>query len=133
MSAPPAPSALATQRQGSAARAIALFGVVAVVVMLVAGGIVAVFYDTWPERRAILISAAVALGLQLLVFVGIRLVPREHVIAAWGVGAIARFAVLVLYAMVVVKALALPSGAALVSLATFLFVLTVLEPPFLKL
>ena len=128
-----APSALATPHHGSAGRAIALFGVVAIVVLLVAGGILAVFYDTWPERRAILISAAVALGLQLVVFVGLRLVPREHVVAAWGVGAIARFAVLLLYAMVLVKALALPSGAALVSLATFLFVLTVLEPPFLKL
>ena len=127
------PSAVATPRHSHPGRAIALFGVVAVVVCLVAGGILAVFYDTWPERRAILISAAIALVLQLLVFVGLRLAPREHVVAAWGVGAIARFAVLLLYAMVMVKALALPQGAALVSLASFLFILTVLEPPFLKL
>lgn len=128
-----APSAAATPRSTHAGRAIGLFGVVALVVCLVAGGILAVFYETWPERRAILISAGVALGLQLVVFVGLRLAPREHVVAAWGVGAIARFAVLLLYAMVVVKTLALPQGAALVSLATFLFILTVLEPPFLKL
>ena len=128
-----APSTVATPRSSHAGRAIGLFGVVAFVVCLVAGGILAIFYETWPERRAILISAGVALGLQLLVFVGLRLAPREHVVAAWGVGAIARFGVLLLYAMVVVKTLALPQGAALVSLATFLFILTVLEPPFLKL
>ena len=127
------PVVATAQSPSSPARAIALFAIVAAVVCVVGGGILAVFYQQSAERSAIMVSAGVALVLQLLVFAGLRLAPRDHVVAAWGVGAIARFAVLVLYALVIVKALALPTGAALVSLATFLFVLTVLEPPFLKL
>ncbi|NUQ22240.1 MAG: hypothetical protein HOQ09_14930, partial [Gemmatimonadaceae bacterium] len=61
-----------------------------------------------------------------------RFVPREHVIAAWGLGTLARFATLVVYAFVVVKVLALPAAPALVSLVACLFASTLLEPLFLK-
>ena len=43
-------------------------------------------------------------------------------------GTLVRFVALVVYGFVVVKALGLPSGAALVSFAAFLFALTLIEP-----
>ena len=115
------------------ARSIALFAVASVVVIALGAAILAAFYRGPLERKAILISAAIAFGVQLLAFVVIRLVGREHVIAAWGVGAILRFAVLVLYALLIAPAFGLPAAAALVSFAVFLFASTVLEPLFLKL
>jgi hypothetical protein len=115
------------------ARAIALFAAASVAVVALAGGILAAFYRSPIDRKAIAVSAGIALVVQLLAFTVVRLVGGEHVIAAWGVGAIMRFAVLVLHALVIAPALGLPAGAALVSVAVFLFALTVLEPLFLKL
>lgn len=115
------------------ARAIALFAAASVAVVALGGGILAAFYRSPLERKAILVSAGIALVVQLLAFTVVRLVAREHVIAAWGIGAILRFAVLVLYALLIAPAFALPAAAALVSFAVFLFALTVLEPLFLKL
>jgi hypothetical protein len=43
-----------------------------------------------------------------------------------------RFAVLGVYALVFVKALGLPSGAALISLAAFFFISTLIEPLLLQ-
>ena len=53
--------------------------------------------------------------------------------AGYGAGMLVRFAVLALYAFLVIDRLALPSAAALLSLATFFFVSTLVEPPLLKL
>jgi hypothetical protein len=52
--------------------------------------------------------------------------------AAWGLGMLLRFVVLVLYAFLVVKALALPAEAALLSLVAFFFLTTLVEPMLLK-
>ena len=120
-------------RQGFPVRAIALFAAASVAIIALAAAILAAFYRSPLERKAILVSAAIAIGVQLLAFTVIRLVGREHVIAAWGVGAILRFAVLVLYALLLAPAFGLPAAAALVSFAVFLFASTVLEPLFLKL
>jgi hypothetical protein len=48
------------------------------------------------------------------------------------VGAVLRFLVLGVYALVFVETLALPSVAALVSLAAFFFLSTLIEPLLLK-
>ena len=67
-------------------------------------------------------------AMQVATFAGVRSVSREHVISAWMGGTLVRFVALVVYGFVVVKALGLPSGAALVSFAAFLFALTLIEP-----
>jgi hypothetical protein len=103
----------------------ALFGIAATIVV---GLLLAMAYSGAAERRAIVIGACVALPLQLATFAGVRSVSREHVISAWMGGTLVRFIALVVYGFVVVKALGLPSGAALVSFAAFLFVLTLIEP-----
>lgn len=116
----------------SPARAIALFAICATLATAIAAGLLTLFFQGPGERGAVLLSAGVALVVQLLVFSGLRLAPRRHVIAAWGLGTLVRFAMLALFAFVVVKGLALPAAAALVSFAACLFVSTLLEPLFLK-
>jgi hypothetical protein len=78
------------------------------------------------------VSAVVALAAQLAAFVVARHAAGDNVIAGWGLGVGLRFIVLGVYAFVVVGALGLPESAALLSLVTFLFVSTLVEPPFLK-
>lgn len=101
-------------------------------IVVVAGGVLWLVFVAPAERRAIAVSAAIAVVVQLLVFAGVqRGVRGGNVIAAWGAGAVARLAVLAVYALVIAKAFALPSAAALVSLATFFFLSTLVEPLFL--
>ena len=104
----------------------------AVAIVALGGLALALFYPATPDRSAIAVSAGVALLVQLFAFAILRLVPREHVIAGWGLGALLRFAVLLLYALVIVHALGLPSAAATVSLALFFFLSTLVEPLFLR-
>jgi hypothetical protein len=108
--------------------AVLRFAAIGAVVTLVVGLFLAMAYSGTAERRAIIIGACIALPLQLATFAGVRSVPREHVISAWMGGTLVRFIALVIYGFFVVKALGLPSGAALVSFAAFLFALTLLEP-----
>ena len=76
--------------------------------------------------------AALAFAVQVIAGAIVKLSAKTNVIAGWGVGAVIRFLVLAVYALVFVKALGLPSTAALVSLAAFFFVSTLLEPLLLK-
>ena len=69
---------------------------------------------------------------QLVAFAAARHTSGTNPFAGWGVGMLLRFAALAIYGLVVVKAYALPSAAALLSLATFFFVSTLVEPPLLK-
>ena len=108
--------------------AVLRFAAFGTLVTIVVGLLLAMAYGGAAERRAIIISACIALPLQLATFAGVRSVSREHVISAWMGGTLVRFIALAVYAFVVVKALALPSGAALVSFAAFLFALTLIEP-----
>ena len=116
----------------STKRAIALFAVVATIAIGLATGILAAFYTSSIDREALLVSALFALVVQLLLFSGLRLAPRQHVIAVWGIGTLVRFVALVIYGFVIVKALDLPMATALVSLAACLFASTLLEPLFLQ-
>ena len=113
-------------------RAIGLFTVVSIALVAIAGAALAWFYPGAADRHAIVVSALVALGVQLFAFAIVRLVPREHVIAGWGLGALLRFLVFGLYALVIAKAVGLPTAAATVSLALFLFLSTLVEPLFLR-
>ena len=109
-------------------KAIAIFAAVSLAIIAVVGGIMSMMYETPADHRAIAISAAVAFVVQLFAFTIARLVSRENVIAGWGLGALMRLLVLGLYAAVIIKALALPSTPALLSLAAFFFLSTLVEP-----
>lgn len=113
-------------------RSFGIFAIVGGGVIAVAGAIMATLYGAAAERRAIGTSALVAFVVQLIAFAIMRLSAKENVVAGWGVGALLRFLVFAVYALVIVKALALPAGAAMISMAVFLFVSTLLEPLFLN-
>lgn len=83
-------------------------------------------------RRALWIDAWVSLVVQLLAFTVVRRIARRNVIAGWGVGVIIRFATIVLFALAIVPRLGLPVLAALLGMAIFLFITTLLEPLFLR-
>jgi hypothetical protein len=108
--------------------AVARFAALGVVTVLVVGMALGIGYDAPLDKRAIMISACIALPLQVATFAGVRSVAREHVMAAWAGGTLIRFIALALYGFIVARALGLPSGAALVSFAAFLFALTLIEP-----
>ena len=74
------------------------------------------------------VSGVVAVAVQLLGFAVLRMTARQNRIAAWGLGALLRFLVLGVYALVLVKALGLAGEPALVSLAAFFFLSTLVEP-----
>ena len=92
-----------------------------------------VFFTDTEVRRALAITAVVAFTVQLVAFLIAReMARRKNVIAGWGIGIALRFTALVILALVAVPKLNLPLSASLLSLATFLFVSTLIEPLFLK-
>lgn len=109
-----------------------MFAAVGALVITAAGGVLALLYGGAAERHAIVISAVVAFVVQLVSFAILRLTAEKNLIAGWGIGAIIRFLVFVVYALVIVKSLGLPSSAAMISMAVFLFASTLVEPLFLK-
>jgi hypothetical protein len=113
-------------------KAIAAYAVVSALLIGAVGGVLALAFPAPDARHAIHVSAWVAFAVQLFAFAVLRLTARENVIAGWGLGAVLRMLTLVAYALVVVKALGLVAGAALVSLAAFFFVSMLVEPLLLK-
>jgi hypothetical protein len=74
----------------------------------------------------------VAVVLQLAAFAVGRVAGQAGLMARMGAGALVRFFGLVAYALVALLGLKLPAVAALVSLATFLFLSTLLDPLLIK-
>jgi uncharacterized membrane protein len=107
-----------------------LLAFAAIAAALTAGtaAIMTAVWSTPAEERAIWLSAAIAFVVQMLAFGVASLVRRDQALVGWGLGAIMRLVTLSVYALVFVKALGLPATAALVSLATFFFLSTLVEP-----
>ena len=82
-------------------------------------------------RRVVLVSAALALAVQLVTFAVARRFGRDRIMLGWGLGSLLRFAALVLYGVVVARLWRAPVAPALLSFVTFLFVTTMVEPVFL--
>ena len=81
---------------------------------------------------AILVSATVAAVVQVAAFVVTKSMASKNIVAAWGAGALVRLLTLFVYALLAVKVLSLPPVPALISLAAFFFLTTLLEPIFLR-
>lgn len=97
-------------------------------IVVVGGWVLTRVWPTPDAAHAIRVSALVAVVVQFFAFGVLRLAGRDHAIAAWGLGALLRFVVLGIYALVLVKSLGLVMGPALVSLALFFFLSTLVEP-----
>lgn len=109
--------------QFAVAMAVLIFGV---------AGLVAVYSPGSELSRAVWTSAVLAFGVQLVAFAVAVPFLAKNPIMGWGLGSVLRLLVLVLYALVGLKALGLAAAPALLSLAGFLFVSMLLESLFLK-
>ena len=106
-------------------------GVSAATVLTLAWGFTALVRG--PDvSRAVWVSAGVAIAVQLAAFGLTRVTQPANVVAGWGAGMIIRMMALAVYALLVVRALGLVMAPALISLAGFFFVTTMIEPVFLK-
>jgi hypothetical protein len=85
-----------------------------------------------PEARdAIITSAGVAFTVQLMTFGIARALVPTNLMAGWGAGMLVRLVTIFLHGFVGVRVLGQPMDAALVSLAAFFFLTTLVEPFFL--
>ena len=114
-------------------RAMLAFGAALVLIVLAGGALLAIPFSSPSERRAVAISAAVVVVVQLFSFAIARFVSRPDSLAGWLTGVALRFATVIAYAVVGVKVVGLPAAAALLSLVMLLFVSTLVEPKFLTL
>jgi hypothetical protein len=113
-------------------RGLALYVLACLLVVGLVAGVFFAAYGTAGDRRAVLVSAVVALVVQTLAFAVARLMAAGgNGVAGWVLGAVICLTTLVIYGFVG-RALGLPSAAALLSLATFFFVTELIEPPLLN-
>ena len=104
------------------------FAAIAAALTAATAAIMTIVWSTPAEERAIWLSAAIAFVVQMLAFGVATVVRRDQVIVGWGLGALMRLVTLSVYALVFVHPLHLPATAALVSLAMFFFLSTLVEP-----
>ncbi len=109
----------------------ALYGAACVVAVALVGAVAWSFLDT-RARSAMLLSAGLAVVVQMVAFAVARLLRSKNMMLGWGVGSILRLLVLVVYALVAAKGSRVPLAPALLTFVGFLFVTTVIEPIFLK-
>jgi hypothetical protein len=110
----------------------ALFAAASLVIIAGGAWLFGLIFAGPGEHRAIVTSAAVAWVVQLIGFAVARLLAASNVMAGWGLGMLLRLATLAVYALAIVEAFALPAAPALLSLVTFFFASTLIEPPLLK-
>jgi hypothetical protein len=113
-------------------RSWALYAIAALASVAILGWLLTMAFHGPGDAAAIRLSAIVAIVVQLVAFAITATIAQRHLIAGWGAGALLRFLTLIVYALLAVEVLALPAVPALVSLAAFLFVSTLIEPLFLR-
>ena len=117
-------------------RALAFFAGVSAALIVIATVILRAIFRTVEQHNAMLISAGLAFAVQLGSYAFLRPAragkgaPGE-LLVRWGIGALMRFAVLVLYAPIA-RIMFLSLEAALVSLVTFFFLTMMAEPLLLE-
>jgi hypothetical protein len=116
-------------------RALGIFAAVSAALIFIATVVLRTYFTTVVEHRAMLVSAGLAFAVQLGSYALLRparagKAPGELLIR-WGVGAIVRLLVLVLYAPLA-RVMFLSLDAALVSLVTFFFMTMMAEPLLLE-
>ena len=112
--------------------ALARYAAVVLGVVVVSGLLMSLAFHGPGDFTAIWTSGAVAVALQLAAFAVGRVAGQAGLMARMGAGALIRFLGLVVYALVAVLVLKLPAVAALISLATFLFLSALLDPLLIK-
>ena len=116
-------------------RALGFFAAVSAALIVIATVVLRSYFTTVVEHRAMLVSAGLAFAVQLGSYALLRparagKAPGELLIR-WGIGAVVRLLVLVLYAPLA-RVMFLSLDAALVSLVTFFFMTMMAEPLLLE-
>ena len=112
-------------------RAVALYALGCLLVIGLAGAVLAAVWGSPLDRRAVLVSAVVALVVQIVAFAIARLLAANgNGVAGWALGAVICLVALVIHGFVS-RGFGLPSNVALLSLATFFFLTELIEPPLL--
>ena len=117
-------------------RAIAYFAGISAALIVVATIILRTYFRTVEEHEAMLVSAGLAFAVQLGSYALLRPARPGHgfpgeLLLRWGLGAVLRLFVLVLFAPVA-RIFNLSLEAALVSLVTFFFLTMMAEPLLLE-
>lgn len=109
-------------------------GFMAATIAIICAGslIVAKAVPNQDVARAVWVSAGVVIVVQAGAFAIAWSMRPLNVIAGWGMGMLLRLFTLVLFGMFGVKAMALQLEPALLSMAGFFFISTLIEPVFLK-
>jgi hypothetical protein len=113
-------------------RSVLLYAALTVAIVGVTGWLLTLAFPGAGNMAAIRTSAMVAIVVQIAAFGVTKSLATSNVIAAWGAGALVRLVTLVLYALLAVKVLGLAPVSALLSIAVFFFLSTLLEPLFLR-
>ena len=117
-------------------RAISFFAGVSAALIIIATIILRTYFRTVDQHNAMLVSAGLAFAVQLGSYALLRPARPGHgapgeLMLRWGIGAVMRFFVLVLYAPIA-RVVNLSLEAALVSLVTFFFMTMMAEPLLLE-
>ena len=116
----------------SMGRALALYGLGCLMAIGMASAVFATVWGSPLERHTVLVSAVVALVVQMVAFAIARLMAASgNGVAGWALGAAICLVALVIHGFVS-RGLGLPSNVALLSLATFFFLTELIEPPLLN-
>jgi hypothetical protein len=110
----------------------AIFDIASLLLIAVSGWLLTLVFPTASDEHAIVVSAVIAYVVQMISVAIARAWYATNIVAGWGMGMLIRFLVLAIYALLSAKVLELPVTAALVSLAAFFFVSTLIEPVLLK-
>jgi len=110
------------------------FVAAAAVLIVVGAFLLGLLFRLPGDARAIEVSAVIAFAVQSFAFAVVLLVAGAgtNVFPAWGLGMLLRLAALAVMGFWLVRALGLRAEPALLSLATFFFVTTLVEPLLLK-
>jgi len=113
-----------------------LFAGVSAALIIIASVVLRIYFRTVTEHRAMLVSAGLAFAVQLGSYALLRPARSGHgapgeLLIRWGIGAVMRLLVLVLYAPLA-RVMFLSLDAALVSLVTFFFMTMMAEPLLLE-
>src|SRR6476660_248838 len=119
-----------------ATRAIGFFAGVSASLIVVATIVLRNYFRTVDQHNAMLISAGLAFAVQLGTYALLRPARKPHgapgeLMLRWGIGAVLRMLVLVMYAPLA-RVLNVSLDAALVSLVTFFFLTMMAEPLLLE-
>ena len=108
------------------------FGIVSAALITVVGFLLALVWPAPAARQALVVSAVIALAVQLLAFAAVRIAAPTNVMAGWGVGMLLRFVAAAAYGLVAARTVGVPIAPALLGLVSYFFVTSLAEPVLLK-